>query len=117
ALRFTAPQTGAAHVWPARHHASNRTGEQYPPLGQRFRLRADFDASEFSREAQVVVEALKRYGMMLADNGSAWFLSGVPDDRWDNQALRDLKQIRGADFEAVDVTPLLVDPDSAIVDP
>ena len=112
ALRFTAPQTRDEHVWPARHDASNRTGAEYPPLGQRFRLRADYDAAGLSQEAQVVIEALKRYGMILADNGSAWFLSGVPDDRWDNDALRDLRQLTGADFEAVDVTPLMVDPDS-----
>lgn len=115
ALRFTAPRTAARHVWPARHHASDHTGDEYPPLGQRFRLRADFDASGFSAEALVVVEALKRYGMMLADNGSAWFISGVPDERWDNDALHDLKQIGGSDFEAVDVSALMVDPESARV--
>jgi hypothetical protein len=115
AIRFTAPQTRAAHVWPARHHASDLTDERYPPMGQRFRLRADFDASGFSPEARVVVEALKRYGMVLADNGSAWYLSGAPDDRWDDDALRDLKQLRGSDFEAVDVSALMIDPDSARV--
>lgn len=113
ALRFTAPSTQAAHVWPARHDASSQTGEEYPPLGQRFRLRADFDASGFSPGARVVVEALKRYGMILADNGSAWFLSGTPDDRWNNDGLRDLKEIHGSDFVAVDVSSLMIDPDSA----
>lgn len=112
ALRFTAPVTQRAYVWPARHFASNRTEQTLPPMGQRFRLRADFDASGFSAEAQVIVQALKTYGMMLADNGSAWYLSGAPDERWDNGALRDLKDLRGSDFEAVDVSSLMVDPDS-----
>src|SRR5690606_1697359 len=102
ALRFTAPRTRAAHVWPARHHASDLTGPEYPPMGQRFRLRADFDDTGFSDEARVIVTALKRYGIVLADNGSAWYLSGAPDERWDDDALRDLRRVTGADFEAVD---------------
>lgn len=116
ALRFTAPQTRDEYVWPARHQASSRSGAEYPPLGQRFRLRADFDASGMSAEAQIIVTALKRYGMMLADNGSAWFLSGAPDERWDNDALRDLRRITGSDFEAVDVSGLMLDVDSGRVD-
>jgi hypothetical protein len=116
ALRFTAPQTRRAFVWPARHFASSLTGSRYPPMGQRFRLRADFDVSGFSPRNRVILTALKRYGMMLADNGSAWFLSGVPDERWDNDQLRELRQVRGADFEAVDVSSLLVDPDSGATD-
>lgn len=115
ALRFTAPQTRRDYVWPARHFASDLTGEQYPPMGQRFRLRADFDVSPFSPEVQVILRALKAYGMMLADNGSAWYLSGVPDDRWDNDVLRELRELRGADFEAVDVSGLMLDPDSGQV--
>ncbi|MFA5552096.1 MAG: hypothetical protein WDA03_10845 [Trueperaceae bacterium] len=112
ALRFTAPQTAAAYVWPARHYASRNTGPEFPPMGTRFRLRADFDASGFSAETQVIVTALKRYGMVLADNGSAWYLSGAPDDRWDNTVLRELRQIVGSDFEAVDASGLMLDPDS-----
>lgn len=117
ALRFTAPVTRSAHVWPARHDASSETSLAVPPMGQRFRLRADFDAGGFSPEAQVIVQALKTYGMILADNGSAWYLSGAPDDRWDDDALRDLKAITGADFEAVDVAGWMVDPDSGRVGP
>lgn len=113
ALRFTAPQTRRAYVWPARHYASSLTGFQYPPMGQRFRLRADFDLSGFSPRIQVILRALKEYGMMLADNGSAWFLSGVPDERWDNDELRELRSVQGSDFEAVDVSSLMVDPDSS----
>ena len=112
ALRFTVPQTRNEYVWPARHQASDLTGSQYPPMGQRFRLKADVDISGFSQQAMVVAEALKKYGMILADNGSAWYLSGAPDERWDNQALRDLKSLRGDDFEAVDVSSLIIDPDS-----
>ena len=112
ALRFTAPQTRRAYVWPARHYASDLTGEQYPPMGQRFRLRGDFDLSGFSAPVRVILQALKEYGMMLADNGSAWFISGVPDERWDNEVLAELRQVEGADFEAVDVSGLMVDPDS-----
>lgn len=112
AIRFTAPQTRNEYVWPARHQASNLSGSQYPPLGQRFRLKASFDTSGFSEQARVVAVALKTYGMILADNGSSWYLSGAPDERWDNDALRDLKSITGDDFEAVDVSGLMIDPDS-----
>ncbi len=113
ALRFTAPQTRRDYVWPARHYASSLTDPVYPPMGQRFRLRADFDLSGFFPFNQVILQALKTYGMILADNGSAWFLSGVPDERWDNDELRELRQVTGADFEAVDVFDLMIDPDSA----
>ncbi len=112
ALRFTAPHTRRAYVWPARHYASSLTGVQYPPMGQRFRLKAGFDISTFSTEVQVILNALKKYGMMLADNGSPWYISGVPDELWDNDVLRELRQIHGSDFEAVDVSSLIIDPDS-----
>ncbi len=118
ALRFTAPATRRAYVWPARHYASSLTGAEYPPMGQRFRLRADFDVSGFSPELQVILRALKEYGMMLADNGSPWFLSGVPDERWDNDDLvAGLAAVEGSDFEAVDVSSLMLDPDSAQIAP
>ena len=112
AIRFTAPQTRNTYVWPARHYASSRTGAQYPPMGQRFRLKSDFDISSFSPEVQVILRALKKYGMILADNGSSWYLSGVPDERWDNDALHEFGQIHGAAFEAVDESSLMVDPNS-----
>ena len=115
ALRFTASQTRRAYIWPARHYASSLTGSQYPPMGQRFRLRADFDVSGFSPQAQVILIALKAYGMILADNGSAWYISGAPDERWDNDDLHELHQVHGSDFEAVDVSSLMVDPDTAQV--
>jgi len=115
ALRFTAPQTREAYIWSARHEASSLTGEEYPPMGQRFCLRPDFDVSGFSPHVQVILQALKTYGMMLADNGSAWYISGVPDGRWDNDVLHELHQVHGSDFEAVDVSSLMVDPDSGQV--
>lgn len=115
AIRFTVPQTQRAYLWPARHFASHLVDERYPPMGLRMRLKSDFDDSDFSPEAQVITQALKRYGMILADNGSAWFISGVPDERWDNDHLRDLARVAGADFEAVDTSSLMADPDSGQV--
>lgn len=112
AIRFTAPRTRRAYVWPARHYASNLTGAEYPPLGQRFRLKADYDISGFSPEVQTILRAMQRYGLILADNGSAWYISGVPDERWNNQILRELHQVEGAAFEAVDVSSLQIEPDS-----
>ena len=117
ALRFTAPQTRRGYVWPARHFASTLTGGQYPPMGQRFRLKKGFDESGFAPEVQVILRALKTYGLILADNGSAWYLSGAPDERWDNDVLRELKQLTGDDFEAVDVSSLQIDPDSGAARP
>lgn len=115
AIRFTAPQTRNAHVWPARHDASSLSGSQYPPMGQRFRLKASFDISGYSPEIQVILTAMKRYGLILADNGSSWFISGAPDSRWDNQRLHEWDDIPGAAFEAVDVSSLMADPDSGRV--
>src|SRR5450432_823734 len=112
AVRFTVPQTQKAFVWPARHLASSLTGTQYPPMGARFRLRAGFDISGYSVANQVILRALKKYGMMLADNGSAWYLSGAPDSRWDNTDLHNLGLIKGSDFEAVDVSGFMIDPNS-----
>jgi hypothetical protein len=115
AIRFTAETTRRAYVWPARHFASSQTGSQYPPMGQRFRLRADFDLSNYSPDVQVILQAMKIYGIILADNGSPWYISGVPDERWDNDVLRQLRQVKGTDFEAVDVSSLQLSADSAQV--
>jgi hypothetical protein len=112
ALRFTAPRTRRAYVWPARHHASTYTDPSYPPMGARFRLKAGFDLSGFSPEVVVLLRALQTYGLILADNGSAWYLSGVPDERWDNDVLHELHRVHGSDFEAVDASSLMVHPDS-----
>jgi hypothetical protein len=112
ALRFTAPQTQNTFIWPARHFASNLTGYQYPPMGARFRLRADFDISGFSPTNQVILTALKKYGMIVADNGSSWYLSGTTDPRWNDDDLHALTTITGNNFEAVDESSLMVDPNS-----
>jgi hypothetical protein len=113
ALRFTAPQTQSDYVWPARHEASSLTGALYPPMGLRLRLKSSFDVSTFSPQVQVILTALKRYGMILADNGSAWYVSGVPDARWNDDVLvGELARVKGSDFEAVDVGSLRVNPNS-----
>jgi hypothetical protein len=112
ALRFTAPRTRRAYVWPARHFASDSDDERLPAMGQRFRLRGDLDLSTFSAEVRVILRALQVYGMILADNGSPWFLTGAPDAGWDNDRLRELRRVRGDDFEAVDVGRLMIDEDS-----
>jgi hypothetical protein len=102
ALRFTASRTQRGLVAPARHYASNETDPTLPPMGLRVRMKASYDCSTFSQPAQVVCAALKRYGMILADNGSPWYISGAPDSRWDDDALSDLKTIAGDAFEVVD---------------
>lgn len=113
ALRFTAAVTRDVAIWPARHQAGSTSVAGAPPMGQRFRLKADVDLSNFSPTNQVILQALKTYGMLLADNGSDWFLSGLPDDRWDNDDLHMLpERIHGSDFEAVESSSLMVDPDS-----
>lgn len=112
ALRFTVPQTQRAFVWPARHYASSLTDPSYPPMGTRFRLKASFDISGFPGDVQVILRALKKYGMMLADNGSAWFISGEPDSRWNNDNLALLRNVPGSALEAVDVSSLMIDPNS-----
>ena len=117
ALRFTAPQTRGEYAWPARHEASGLAGVQYPPMGQRFRLKDAVDVSRFPTSVRPILVALKRHGMLLADNGSSWFLSGAPDPRWSDDELHALRELTGADFEAVDVSSLLVDPDSAATRP
>ena len=106
ALRFTAPRTRRAYVYPARHDASASTDPSLPPMGLRVRLKADFDVSRFPPQARMVLEALKRYGMILADNGSPWYVSGAPDRRWSNDQLHTLGRVTGADFEAVDTSSL-----------
>lgn len=112
AIRFTAQKTRKAYIWPARHFASSNTSPVLPLMGQRFRLKASFDSSGYGPQSRVVLEALKKYGMILSDNGGNWFISGVPDERWNNDDLNDLKQLKGSDFEAVDESSLMIDPDS-----
>ena len=101
ALRFTCPRTRRAYVPPARHWASSATDPSLPPMGMRVRLRADFDVSGFPEEVQVILTAMKRYGMFLADNGSGWFVSGAPDTRWDDERLGTLKSVPSSAFEVI----------------
>jgi hypothetical protein len=101
ALRFTAQLTRRAYVYPARHFASSNTNPNLPPMGMRVRLKASFDVSRFSPAMQVILKALKKYGMILADNGSSWYVSGAPDPRWNDDELSTLKAIKGSDFEVV----------------
>ena len=102
ALRFTASRTRKAFLYPARHFASSDTDPNLPAMGQRLRLRASFDVSGFPRQARAVLVALKRYGMILADNGSPWYVSGAPSSGWSNDDLHSLGRVKGSDFEVVD---------------
>ena len=106
ALRFTVERSRRAYVWPARHYASPSTDPSLPPMGLRLRLRASFDTSGFPLQARAVLEALKRYGMIVADNGSSWYVSGVPDPRWSNDDLHTLGRVHGSEFEVVDASSL-----------
>ena len=101
ALRFTAARTRRAYVHPARHFASSNTDPNLPPMGMRVRLKASVNISGYSPAMQVILRALKRYGMILADNGSNWYVSGAPDPRWNDSELNTLKGIKGSDFEVV----------------
>ena len=112
ALRFTAPATRRAYIWPARHFASSITDPAYPPMGQRFRLKSSFNTSGYPYQAQIVLNALKKYGMILSDNGAPWYITGAPDEQWNNDDLHTLHQLTGSDFEAVDSSPLMINPDS-----
>ena len=121
ALRFTADNSHiqAAYIWPARHQANSSTNLNLPPMGQRFRLKANFDISSFSTGNQVILRALKKFGLILADNGSDWYISGTNDDRWNDDDLHALTGIPGSAFEAVDISAWLnnpaFNPDSAAV--
>jgi hypothetical protein len=106
ALRFTATRTRRAFVYPARHYASSSDDPSLPPMGLRVRLKASVDISGFPRQARIVLQALKTYGMILADNGSNWYISGAPDPHWSNDALHTIGRITGSDFEVVDTTSL-----------
>lgn len=106
ALRFSAPSTQRAFVAPATHYASTSTDPALPPMGLRLRLKASVDVAAFPAATQVILRALQRHGMFLAENGSALFLSGGPDVRWDETALAALQQIHGSDFEAIATGPL-----------
>lgn len=100
------PETRRAYVYPARHYASDSTDPNLPAMGQRLRLRPDFDVSSYPRQTRVVLRALKRYGALVADNGSAWYVSGAPSRGWDNDDLHSLQRVKGSDFQVVDTGKL-----------
>ncbi len=113
ALRFTAEDT-AGYIWPARHQTA-QPQNGIPPMGARFRLKADYDISGFPPEMQTLLQAFKTYGIVLADNGSNWYVSGSPDERWDNDMLHLLDVLTGNDFEAVDTSVMMMDINSGQV--
>jgi hypothetical protein len=112
AIRFTVSCTTDRYVWPARHRAGV-SDPRCPPMCARFRLKRGFDASGFGRDATVVVEAMKRFGLIVADNGSDWFFQGEVNGRWTNDLLDELKTIPAGAFVAVDATGCRVSRDSA----
>jgi hypothetical protein len=112
AIRVTVPRTQESFLWPARHDASSSTDTSLPPMGLRLRLKADVDIAGLPPQARVIAQAMKTEGVIVADNGSAWFISGAPDPRWDNDDLHALDALHGSDFEAVDTSGLLVDANS-----
>ena len=106
ALRFTVNDTRRAYVWPARHFASDATDPALPPMGLRLRLKQSYPIAGFPRQARIVLQALKEYGMILADNGSDWYVSGAPHPKWSNDQLHTLHRVPGSAFEVVDGTIL-----------
>lgn len=106
ALRFTVSRSRARFVYPARHYASDSDDPSLPPMGLRLRLKKSFPVDGFPRQVRVILIALKRYGMIVADNGSDWFVSGAPDSRWNNDALHRLGEVKGSDFVVVDTSEL-----------
>jgi hypothetical protein len=106
ALRFTASETRKAFIYPARHYASDKTDPDLPAMGQRLRLKASFNVNAFPKQARAVLIALKRYGMILADNGSPWYITGAPNRHWNNDDLHTLGKVKGGEFEVVDTSKL-----------
>ena len=107
ALRFTAPYTARSYIYPARHQAGCTASNCLAPMGLRIRLKPSVDISGYPLEDRVILTALKRYGMLLADNGSAMYLTGAPDSRWNDDNLHLLQQLHGSDFEAVETSGLV----------
>ena len=112
AIRFTVPETQQAFIWPARHQAGDTTDLNVPPMGLRVRLKASVNISGYAPQIRVILQAMKDYGMFVADNGSPWYISGAPDPRWDNDLLHTMDPLQGSDFEAIDESSLMIDPNS-----
>jgi len=117
AIRMTVPQSRRAYLWPASHYASSSTDPNRPAMGERFRLKASVDEANFPEQVRPIIVALKTHGAIIADNGSSWYMSGVPDERWDNDQLRTLNQIKGSDFVAIDGSGLMISEDSGEAQP
>ena len=116
AIRFTTDITSTHHVWPARHDAGSKRRWSYPPMGARFRLRASYHPSGFGPKAMAVVNAMKTYGLVLADNGSPWYFQGERNAHWPNSLIEQLKRIPASRFVAVDTSSLKVSNDSGATD-
>lgn len=112
ALRFTTVTTQESYLWPARHEAGSSTLSSFPPMGARLRLKASFDLAGFDPTNRVILRALQKYGMILADNGSPWYISGASDPRFDDDSLHDLSAVTGAVFEVVDCSYLMTNSES-----
>ena len=112
AIRMTAESTDTSFIWPARHEAGSSSNPDLPPMGARFRLKASYDISGYSPQAQVVLRAMQQYGLILADNGSNWYFGGTADPAWPSALVNELKEVPASAFEAVDESSLMVDPNS-----
>ena len=107
ALRVTVPDTQAGYIHPATHFASSSTNPTLPPMGLRLRLKASYSLAGFHGQSLVILEALKRFGLIVADNGSPWFITGAPNPGWNDEDLEQIKQVPGSEFEAVETGPII----------
>jgi hypothetical protein len=107
ALRVTVPETQDGYIHPATHYASSSSDPSLPPMGLRLRLKAGYGLAGFTGESLVILEALKRYGLIVADNGSPWFITGAPNPHWNDENLEQIKRVPGSEFEAVETGPIL----------
>jgi len=107
ALRVTVPESQAGYIHPATHYASSSSNPALPPMGLRLRLKASYSLAGFSGQSLVILEALKRFGLIVADNGSPWFITGAPNPGWNDENLEEIKQVPGSEFEAVETGPIL----------
>ncbi|HJR18819.1 MAG TPA: hypothetical protein VJ922_03785 [Actinomycetota bacterium] len=112
AIRMTAQQTDTSYVWPARHQAGAANNKNLPPMGARFRLKASYSTNGFRSDTKAILAAMKKYGMILADNGSDWYFTGAASDDWSNDMLDELKTVPASAFEAVDASSLMISPNS-----
>jgi hypothetical protein len=115
AIRITAQRTDRSYIWPARHQAGAANDPNLPPMGAWFRLQASFDVGRFRPDTQVVLRAMQRHGVILADNGSNWYFTGTAENGWDTRMLDELKTVPAGAFDAIDASSLMVDPNSGLV--